>query len=122
MTQSIQNCSAAWRSWGPPEPDLCYGSSMATRRGPELVGVYRSEVERVLHEDAFECAWRSGLYKFGRLSNRRILDLLRMTAGSSGTMLAEPDEVLLDRWFSAYSAYFHQIKYRRRLPAERSAS
>lgn len=99
---------------------MCYGSHVATRRGPELVGVYRNEVERVLHEDAFECAFRSALYKFGRLSNRRILELLRMTAQASGTALTEPDGALLDRWFAAYSVYFHQLKYRR--PAERSAS
>ena len=97
-------------------------ASMATKRGPELIGVYRNEVERVLHEDAFECAWRSGLYKFGRLSNRRILELLRTTARSSDLVLAHADEELLDRWFTAYSAYFHHIKYRRHLSAERSAS
>jgi hypothetical protein len=95
---------------------------MATRRGPELMGVYRDEVERVLNEDAFECAWRAALYKFGRLSNRRIIDLLRDTARASGIPLAENDAVLLDRWFGAYSAYFHQIKLRAHLPAERSAS
>jgi hypothetical protein len=94
---------------------------MATRRGPELLGVYRNEVERVLHEDAFECAFRAGLYKFGRLSNRRIVDLLRSTAHEFGVELAENDSELLDRWFGAYSTYFHQLKYRRHL-SERSAS
>lgn len=95
---------------------------MATRRGPELVGVYRNEVERILNEDAFECAWRAGLYKFGRLSNRRIVELLRDTAHASGIELTEGDSELLDRWFTAYSAYFHQIKLRAHLPSERSAS
>ena len=95
---------------------------MATRRGPELVGVYRNEVERILNEDAFECAWRAGLYKFGRLSNRRIIDLLRDTAQAWGIELTDSDTDLLDRWFNAYSAYFHQIKMRAHLPAERPAS
>ena len=95
---------------------------MATRRGPELVGVYRNDVERTLHEDAFECAWRAGLYKFGRLSNRRIVDLLRAAERSSGMRLTQSDAELLDLWFNAYSAYFHHIKYRRHLASERSAS
>ncbi|MGH7330101.1 MAG: hypothetical protein ACREJX_17280 [Polyangiaceae bacterium] len=89
---------------------------MATRHGPLLQGVYRDQVERVLHEDAFECAWRAGLYKFGRLSNKRIVTLMRETALSSGIPLSETDSEILDRWFAAYSAYFHQIKYRRRQP------
>ncbi|MGH7662409.1 MAG: hypothetical protein ACRENA_16005 [Vulcanimicrobiaceae bacterium] len=86
------------------------------------MGVYRDDVDRILHEDAFECAWRAGLYKFGRLSNRRIIELLRDTAQASGIALGDSDEVLLDRWFKAYSAYFHQIKLHRHLVAERSAS
>ena len=83
---------------------------MATRRGPELQGVYRNEVERVLHEDAFECAFRAGLYKFGRLSNRRIVELLRATARQCGVVLSLSDRELLDRWFTEYSGYYHRIK------------
>ena len=85
---------------------------MATRRGPELQGVYRNEVERVLHEDAFECAFRAGMYKFGRLSNRRIVELLRVTARECGVALSGTDAELLDRWFSAYSGYYHRLKSR----------
>jgi hypothetical protein len=85
---------------------------MAVRRGPELHGVYRNDVERVIHEDAFECAFRAGLYKFGRLSNRRILELLHSTALGSGIALSLSDAELLDRWFGAYSQYFHQLKLR----------
>jgi hypothetical protein len=95
---------------------------VATRHGPELQGVYRDEVERVLHEDAFECAWRAGLYKFGRLSNRRIVALLRTTARVAGVPLDAADSELLDRWFAAYSTYFHQLKARRHGRLERSAS
>lgn len=84
---------------------------MATRRGPELQGVYRNEVERVIHEDAFECAFRAGLYKFGRLSNRRILELLHETAQHASIVL-EDDSELLDRWFGTYSVYFHELKSR----------
>jgi hypothetical protein len=88
---------------------------VATRHGPLLQGVYRDTVERVLHEDAFECAWRAGLYKFGRLSNKRIVQLMRATALSDGIPLAESDSEILDRWFTAYSTYFHAIKRRQRL-------
>jgi hypothetical protein len=96
---------------------------VSTRRhGPELQGVYRTEVERALHEDAFECAFRAGLYKFGRLSNRRIIDLLRGAAQDHGIVLAESDAELLDRWFAAYSGYFHYLKERRPNVLERSAS
>jgi hypothetical protein len=83
---------------------------MATRRGPELQGVYRDEVERVIHEDAFECAFRAGLYKFGRLSNHRILELLHTTAQHTGIELAQDDYELLDNWFSVYSFYFRELK------------
>lgn len=83
---------------------------MATRRGPELQGVYRSEFERVVHEDAFECAFRAALYKFGRLSNRRILELMHNAARSAGLELAQDDSELLDQWFSVYSIYFHELK------------
>ncbi len=83
---------------------------MATRRGPELQGVYRSEIERVIHEDAFECAFRAGLYKFGRLSNRRILELLHTTAQQTGITLVQDDSELLDDWFSVYSVYFRELK------------
>jgi len=93
-----------------------------SRHAPELQGVYRDEVERALHEDAFECAWRAGLYKFGRLSNRRIVDLLRSTARAHDLELTASDRELLDRWFSAYSTYFHYLKNHRLLPAHRSAS
>ena len=95
---------------------------MSTRRGPELQGVYRNPIERVLHEDAFECAWRAGMYKFGRLSNRRIVELLRGTALQHGLTLQTSDEDLLDRWFATYSVYFHYLKNRRPSQLERSAS
>ena len=92
-----------------------------SRHAPELQGVYRDDVERILHEDAFECAWRAGLYKFGRLSNRRIIDLLRQTAGAAGVELTASDRELLDRWFTVYSGYFHYLKAHRLPPARRTA-
>ncbi|MBV8074475.1 MAG: hypothetical protein JO140_03520 [Candidatus Eremiobacteraeota bacterium] len=95
---------------------------MSTRRGPELHGVYRDEIERTIHEDAFECAFRAALYKFGRLSNRRIVDLLRATAAANALALDETDRELLDRWFGVYSTYFRALKDRRPTLAERTAS
>jgi hypothetical protein len=92
------------------------------RRGPELYGVYQDEVERAIHEDAFECAWRAGLYKFGRLSNRRIVALVRSAALSQGFGLGASDAELLDRWFGIYSAYFHSLRNRRLSRLERTAS
>ncbi|MBV8602872.1 MAG: hypothetical protein JO359_15015 [Candidatus Eremiobacteraeota bacterium] len=95
---------------------------MSTRRGPELHGVYRNELDRALHEDAFECAFRAALYKFGRLSNRRILELLRATAASNAIAVRETDRELLDRWFATYSFYFRLLKDRRPWLVERPAS
>ncbi|HTX02765.1 MAG TPA: hypothetical protein VMD07_03710 [Candidatus Acidoferrales bacterium] len=69
-------------------------------------------MERVIHEDAFECAFRAGMYKFGRLSNRRILELLHATARNASIELDAEDSILLDRWFSVYSLYFHELKSR----------
>ena len=65
-----------------------------------------------MHEDAFECAFRTGMHKFGRLSNRRILELLHATAQAAGMELDADDADLLDRWFSVYSVYFHELKSR----------
>jgi hypothetical protein len=95
---------------------------VSTRHGPELQGVYHNELERVIHEDAFECAWRAGLYKFGRLSNRRIVELIRTTAQHHGIALNASDSEILDRWFEQYSGYFHYLKSRRPSRLERSAS
>jgi hypothetical protein len=85
-----------------------------------LQGVYRDQVERVIHEDAFECAFRAGMYKFGRLSNRRILELLHATAQSAQIELDADDTDLLDRWFSVYSVYFHELKSRQHLTLRRA--
>ena len=63
-----------------------------------------------MHEDAFECAFRAGMYKFGRLSNRRILDLLHTTAHQAAVELTQDDSELLDQWFSVYSVYFRELK------------
>jgi hypothetical protein len=94
---------------------------VSNRHGPELIGVYRNVIERAVHEDAFECAWRAGLYKFGRLSNRRIVTLVRSTARDHGVIFDRSDRDLLDEWFDVYSGYFHALKIRRPSPLERTA-
>jgi hypothetical protein len=59
--------------------------------------------DRVLHEDAREVARRTLRYKFGRLSNRRILGVLRPAAADDPRMRNASDAELLDLWFGAYA-------------------
>jgi len=62
-----------------------------------------SGFERVLREDAQEVARRTLRYKFGRLSNRRILGVLRTAAVQDPRMREKSDAELLDLWFGAYA-------------------
>jgi hypothetical protein len=72
-----------------------------------------SDTERrlddVLRADAQEVARRTLRYKFGRLSNRRILATLK------AALPAEPqsplaDGELLDRWFAEYAAAVDRLR------------
>ena len=62
-----------------------------------------SGFDHVLREDAREVARRTLRYKFGRLSNRRILGVLRPAAADDPRMRDASDAELLDLWFGAYA-------------------
>jgi hypothetical protein len=61
-----------------------------------------TEVYEAVWEDALECARRTRRYKFGRLSNRRIVGLLRAKAAEAGLQLTHSDAELIDLWFAVY--------------------
>ena len=60
-------------------------------------------LDDVLRADAQEVARRTLRYKFGRLSNRRILATLK-AALEADAQAGLPDGELLDRWFAEYAA------------------
>jgi hypothetical protein len=62
-------------------------------------------VEAVLREDALECARRAKRYKFGRLRNQRIVNLLRKAAADAGVPLTCSDESLIEEWFRHFDQY-----------------
>lgn len=68
------------------------------------------EVRRTAHEDALECARRTKRYKFGRLSNRRIVSLLRATAAEFGEPLPQSDAELVDLWFLEYESALRTVR------------
>jgi len=66
-------------------------------------------VERVLYEDALECARRTKRYKFGRLSTDRIVSVLHQAALESGSSLRQKDEELVELWFSTYDECLKEL-------------
>ena len=70
-----------------------------------VAGSYENEFERTLHEDAYEVAKRTTRYKFGRLSNRRILAVLHDAAVRAGIPITQSDDELLEMWFATYEQY-----------------
>jgi hypothetical protein len=68
------------------------------------------ELQRILDEDAGEVARRViERHKFGRLSDRRIITLLRSQAEASGVRGIN-DRQLLDLWFSAFARHVEQLR------------
>jgi hypothetical protein len=67
-----------------------------------------SRLEAVLRADAQEVARRTLRYKFGRLSNRRILATLK--AALPGDASAVDDAALLDRWFAEYASAVDRMR------------
>jgi hypothetical protein len=66
-------------------------------------------LEAVLRADAQEVARRTLRYKFGRLSNRRILSTLRAALPADlGVELADGE--LLDRWFAEYATAVDRLR------------
>ncbi len=65
--------------------------------------------EDTLRSDTEKAARRTLRHKFGRLSNRRIISILRSSADAH-MYEEQPDEVLLDRWFSEYEAALRRLR------------
>jgi hypothetical protein len=61
------------------------------------------EYHALLRTDARETAKRSLRNKFGRLSNRRILSVLRPAAERLDETRGRSDRELLDDWFEAFT-------------------
>lgn len=77
---------------------------------PELgMTEVRPTLEEMLHADAEKVARRTLRHKFGRLSNRRIIATLR-SAADARDYAEQPDDVLLDRWFSEYEAALRRLR------------
>jgi hypothetical protein len=61
------------------------------------------EYQALVRADAQEAAERSLHNKFGRLSNRRILSVLRPAAERVDELRGLPDRELLDDWFTEFT-------------------
>jgi hypothetical protein len=61
------------------------------------------EYQALVRADAQEAAERSLQNKFGRLSNRRILSVLRPAAERVDELRGLPDRELLDDWFTEFT-------------------
>jgi hypothetical protein len=61
------------------------------------------EYQTLLRGDALEAAERSLRNKFGRLSNRRILSVLRPAAERVDELRGRPNSELLDDWFTEFT-------------------
>jgi hypothetical protein len=68
------------------------------------------ELQRILDEDAERTARRVlRRHKFGRLSDRRIITLLRPHADASGLSYVR-DRQLLDLWFVAFARHVERLR------------
>jgi hypothetical protein len=68
-----------------------------------------SRLDAVLRADAEEVARRTLRYKFGRLSNRRILATLKGALPPDFPMTLGDNE-LLDRWFAEYATAVERMR------------
>ena len=78
-----------------------------------------SRLETVLRADAQEVARRTLRYKFGRLSNRRILATLK-SALPEGFQSNLDDAELLDRWFAEYATAVDRMRSEQHLASRAS--
>jgi hypothetical protein len=69
-----------------------------------------NELRRILDEDAEKTARRVvRRHKFGRLSDRRIVMLLRPHADANGLQSVR-DQQLIDLWFSAFATHVERLR------------
>ncbi|HYZ15922.1 MAG TPA: hypothetical protein VE591_05955 [Candidatus Acidoferrum sp.] len=72
------------------------------------------ELQRILDEDAAEVARRViRRHKFGRLSNRRIITLLRSHVPTTPAFEQLSDHQLLDLWFNAFARHVERLRSNR---------
>lgn len=64
-------------------------------------------LETALRDDAEEVARRTLRYKFGRLSNRKIVARIRAALPSAPEL---SDDALLERWFAEYDAALRRLR------------
>ncbi len=69
----------------------------------------RPTFDEALRADAEKVARRTLRHKFGRLSNRRIIAVLR-AADDEQRYADQPDAVLLERWFAEYDAALRRLR------------
>jgi len=69
----------------------------------------QATLEDTLRSDSEKAARRTLRHKFGRLSNRRILSVLR-SAADAHAYEQQPDQELLDRWFAEYEAALRRLR------------
>jgi hypothetical protein len=83
-----------------------------TSTGHEEIGAVdetTDELERILDDDAERTARRVvRRHKFGRLSDRRIITLLRPHADASGR--AVQDRQLVELWFNAFARHVERLR------------
>jgi hypothetical protein len=69
-----------------------------------------NELRRILDEDAEKTARRVvRRHKFGRLSDRRIVMLLRPHADANGLQSVR-DQQLIDLWFNAFATHVERLR------------
>jgi len=75
------------------------------------------EFQSLVQADAREVAQRSLRYRFGRLSNMRILSVLRPAANKVDGLRRLSDSELLDRWFVEFGRLRSEMQRPVREPA-----
>ncbi len=73
-------------------------------------------LEGTMRADAEEAARRTLRYKFGRLSNRKIVERIR--TGAAGGDAGLSDDELLERWFAVYEDALHRLRIAKAQPPE----
>ena len=77
------------------------------------------EFQALVQADAREVAERSVRHRFGRLSNMRILSVLRPAANKVDGLRRLSDSGLLDRWFVEFGRLRSEMQRPAREPARR---
>jgi hypothetical protein len=78
------------------------------------------EYDPILRIDAEEAARRTLRYKFGRLSNRRII--ARVREGAAEATAEVTDEQILEQWFLVYEDALHRLRAARTADASPATS